>query len=93
MSLSLCARFPNSKSNSDEVIILGSEANVARAVEKIESLVQKFEQDNKEREARNFSVIVEVDPQYHAKIIGRGGQTINRIRDDTGCRVELPKVS
>lgn len=85
-------RFPSSKANSDDVKLIGTESNVARAQQHIEELVERMEREAVEREKRNFSITIEVDSKYHPKIIGRGGKAINAIRDDTGCRVDLPKV-
>ena len=32
------------------------------------------------------------DPQSHRTVIGKGGRTINRIREETGCTIQVPKA-
>lgn len=32
-----------------------------------------------------------VDPEYHPQIIGRGGEVINKIRNDHNVQISLPK--
>ena len=42
----------------------------------------------------NFTEInlrVEVNPEYHPKIIGRGGAVISKIRDDFDVQIQLPR--
>ena len=42
----------------------------------------------------NFTEInlrVEVNPEYHPKIIGRGGAVISKIRDDFDVQIQIPR--
>ena len=34
--------------------------------------------------------MVEVDPSYHPKLIGRRGEVINKIRSDFDVKIQLP---
>jgi predicted PilT family ATPase len=33
---------------------------------------------------------IDVDPQYHRHLVGRGGSTINKLRDDSGAQINMP---
>merc|ERR1711936_1463215 len=39
----------------------------------------------------SFEVKVEVNPEYHPKIIGRGGAVITKLREDFGVQIQLPR--
>lgn len=39
---------------------------------------------------KSFQVKVEVDPQYHSKIIGRRGVVVNKIRDQFDVNIQFP---
>ncbi|CAB4487493.1 unnamed protein product [Rhizophagus irregularis] len=45
-------------------------------------------------EASNFTHTghITIPQQYHRHIIGRGGATITRIRTESGCKIEVPKI-
>jgi predicted PilT family ATPase len=33
---------------------------------------------------------IKVDPKYHRHLVGRGGSTINKLRDDSGAQINMP---
>lgn len=69
------------------VILAGkdaSEETVAKARQKIESLIEKA------REPQYTGYLILPDPRLHRHIIGQGGQTINSIRKASGCDIQVP---
>ncbi|TOF73345.1 hypothetical protein CGJ15_27365, partial [Vibrio parahaemolyticus] len=44
----------------------------------------------KELNETNYQVKVSIFRQFHKFIIGKGGANINKIREETGTRIELP---
>lgn len=40
---------------------------------------------------RSFQLTVDVDPQHHPKIIGRGGAVVNKIRKDHNVIINFPE--
>jgi hypothetical protein len=69
-------------------VILGgkdaSEENIAKARERIEALVAKAS------EPRHTGYLILPDPRQHRHIIGQGGSTINSIRKQSGCDIQVP---
>lgn len=47
--------------------------------------------DREDRLARSFELKIEVDPEFHSKIIGRRGAVITKIRTDHNVQINLPK--
>lgn len=43
------------------------------------------------QEAKSFEIKVDVNPEYHPKIIGRRGAVITKLRDDFDVNIQLPK--
>ena len=41
--------------------------------------------------SRSFEVSVEVNPEYHSKIIVRSGEVIKKLREDFGVKIQLPE--
>ncbi|CAL1287291.1 unnamed protein product [Larinioides sclopetarius] len=78
-------KFPERDSANDRVItIIGHEKDAEAAKEAILKLVE-------EQLLRNFELTVEVDPQYHSKIIGRNGAVISKIRKDHNVQTKFPE--
>ncbi|XP_065187615.1 vigilin-like [Sycon ciliatum] len=76
--------FPEQGRKSDFVEVRGPKADVARAV-------QMLKKSNEDLIAENYTITVPVFKKFHKNVIGRGGAMIRKIRDETGCRIELPK--
>lgn len=53
--------------------------------------VQDLEADRKDRELRSFALKIEVNPDYHPKIIGKRGAVITKIRKDHDVQINFPK--
>lgn len=71
--------------------ITGTASNVERAKEALLERVKELEQDRKDRELRSFPLQMEVNPEYHPKIIGKKGTVITKIRKDHDVQITFPK--
>ncbi|KAJ8954741.1 hypothetical protein NQ318_011436 [Aromia moschata] len=65
----------------DVIKITGTPANVERAKEALRKRVKDLEADRRDRELRSFALKIEVNPEYHPKIIGKKGAVITKIRE------------
>lgn len=75
----------------DLIKVIGDPAAVEEAKIAIAKKVEEFELDRKDRELRSFELLLDVDPAYHIKIIGRKGAVINQIRADCDVQIRLPR--
>ncbi|KAJ3649324.1 hypothetical protein Zmor_021075 [Zophobas morio] len=75
----------------DVIKITGPPANVERAKGALLEKVQDLEADRKDRELRSFGLKIEVNPDYHPKIIGKRGAVITKIRKDHDVQITFPK--
>lgn len=75
----------------DYVAVTGSPQNVERAKVAILERVKEIEADRKDRELKSFSLTIEVNPEFHPKIIGKRGAVITKIRTDHDVQINLPK--
>ncbi|EDW01860.1 GH21672 [Drosophila grimshawi] len=83
--------LPPSDLKSDVIKVSGTPARVAEAREALEKMIEEHEADRADRELRSFVLQVEVDPEYHSKLIGRQGAVINKLRADHDVNISLPK--
>lgn len=77
----------------DVIKVIGQRECVDAAKEAIAKKMEEFEADRKDRELRSFELVIEIDPQYHSKIIGRKGAVINQIRADCDVQIRLPRTN
>lgn len=82
--------IPPQQQQSDLIKVTGPPANVKRAEDALAEKVQALELEKEDRLLKSHEVTVEVDPAYHPKLIGRGGEVINKIRKDHDVRIQLP---
>ena len=75
---------PKIELESSVITITGIKDNAERARADLEEKV-------KDLEAKSFEVKVEVNPEYHPKIIGRRGAPIAQLRTSHSVEVHLPK--
>lgn len=75
----------------DIIKITGTPANIADAKLAIAQRVEELEQDRNDRELRSFELKMEIDPEWHPKIIGRKGAVINKIRADHDVQISFPR--
>eukprot|EP00123_Amoebidium_parasiticum_P012021 comp21066_c0_seq1/m.28357 comp21066_c0_seq1/g.28357 ORF comp21066_c0_seq1/g.28357 comp21066_c0_seq1/m.28357 type:complete len:1230 (-) comp21066_c0_seq1:211-3900(-) len=84
-------KFPSASKESSHVTLIGPPQAVEEAKKFLESRLKEIEAERKDREARNHRLEVTVDGEMVPRIIGKGGQTINQIRNETGCNINIPK--
>ncbi|XP_075165976.1 satellite-binding protein 1 Dp1 [Haematobia irritans] len=83
--------LPPSEAKSDIVKVSGTPAHVAEAKEALDKMIEEHEADRADRELRSFSLHIDVDPEYHSKLIGKRGAVINKLRSDYDVNISLPK--
>lgn len=78
----------------DYVKISGPADNVEKARAAIEERVKelhiKLEDERIDNELKSYELKFEVDPEYHPKIIGKRGASINKIRAQHGVQITFP---
>jgi hypothetical protein len=76
-------------SDTDETIpwkIRGSnDTNLQKAKDFLESLISSMQDQG------NCTGYLGVPPEHHFLVIGKGGQRIGIVREETGCTVDVPK--
>ena len=65
-------------------------ANVERAKIALNEKVGELEQEEADKALKSFEVKIDVKPEYHPKLIGRGGQVIKQLRSDFDVNIQLP---
>ncbi|KAI8038482.1 hypothetical protein M5D96_008380 [Drosophila gunungcola] len=83
--------LPPSELKSDVIKVSGTPAHVAEAREALEKMIEDYEADRADRELRSYVLQVDVDTEYHSKLIGRHGAVINKLRADHDVNISLPK--
>lgn len=83
-------RVPAADQQSDIILVSGVPAHVEKAKEGLVEKMKQLELEKEERIKRSFEVTVEVNPEYHPKIIGRSGGVINKLREDYKVNIQLP---
>ena len=83
--------IPPSDQQSSTIEITGTPVNVEEAKKGMAERVKELEDEKAEREAKNFEVKIEVNPEYHPKIIGKRGAVIQQLRKDYDANIQLPK--
>lgn len=75
----------------DIIKVTGTPQSVEEAKAAIAQRVEDLEADRKDRELRSYELTMEVDPEFHPKIIGRRGAVINQIRATHNVQISFPK--
>lgn len=75
----------------DKITITGAPANVENAKQAVLERVVELEADRKDRELKLFALHIEVNPEFHPKIIGKKGSVITKIRTDHDVLINFPK--
>ncbi|GFS49777.1 vigilin [Trichonephila inaurata madagascariensis] len=83
--------IPPQNEHSDIITIKGPPENVAKTKEALKERIEQLELEKQDRLLRSFQLTVEVDPQYHPKIIGRSGAVITKIRKDHNVQINFPE--
>jgi len=83
-------QVPPADDQSDIIRITGPPANTENAMVALEEKVKQLEEDEADRQMRSHQVRVEVDPEYHPKIIGKRGAVISKIREKYDVNIQFP---
>ncbi|XP_066966353.1 vigilin [Macrobrachium rosenbergii] len=83
-------QVPPPQEESDIIKITGPPANTERAKEALKLKVAQLEEEELDRQARSFQIRMEVDPEYHPKIIGKRGAVISKIREKHDVNIQFP---
>nr|CAB52798.1 drosophila dodeca-satellite protein 1 [Drosophila melanogaster] len=83
--------LPPSELKSDVIKVCGTPARVAEAREALVKMIEDYEADRADRELRSFVLQVDVDTEFHSKLIGRHGAVINKLRADHDVIISPPK--
>ncbi|XP_017771601.1 PREDICTED: vigilin [Nicrophorus vespilloides] len=75
----------------DRIKITGTPQNTENAREAVLAKVAEIEIDRKERKLKSFALQMEVNPDFHPKIIGKRGAVITKIRADHDVQITFPK--
>lgn len=75
----------------DKITITGAPVNVENAREAVLERVVELEKDRKDRELKSFALQIEVNPEFHPKIIGKKGAVITKIRTEHDVLINFPK--
>merc|ERR1719334_99418 len=84
-------RVPPSDHKSSVIVLTGTADNVASAKVGLDERVEEIKDKLKDDELRGFELAVEVDPEFHPKIIGRKGAKIMQLRKDHSVNIQLPR--
>lgn len=82
---------PPSTLCSNTIVIVGSPKSAAAAKEALLEKRNELEVVKAEKELRSFEVKIQVDAEFHPKIIGKGGAVITNIRKNFDVNIQLPK--
>lgn len=75
--------FPDPGKKSDIVTLRGPKTDVDKAYKSLQSLAKDLVENNYQAQVRIFK-------DFHKNIIGKGGITIKKIREETDTRIDLP---
>lgn len=75
----------------DIIRITGTPLNVQDAKEALIERVKQLEEEKKDKLLKSFNLQIEVNPDYHPKIIGKGGAVITKIRKDHDVQIIFPR--
>ncbi|CAH0381314.1 unnamed protein product [Bemisia tabaci] len=81
---SVIINIPSQTENSDVVKLRGPKDDVKKCRKALADAV-------KEIERKNYCKVVTIFKDFHKNIIGKGGATIKKIREDTNTKIDLPK--
>ena len=73
------------------ILIYGVPTNVETAKVDLAEKVTELEAEKEVKIQKSFEVSVEVNREYHPKIIIRSGEVIKKLREDFGVKIQLPK--
>jgi len=84
-------KVPPSDHKTSVIVLTGTADNVASAKVGLDERVEEIKDKLKDDELRGFELTVEVEPEFHPKIIGRKGAKIMQLRKDHSVNIQLPR--
>jgi len=75
----------------DIIKISGTPACVEQAKAAVQERCKELEAERQDRILKSFELKIEVNPEYHPKIIGKKGAVISKIRSDHGVQINFAK--
>lgn len=75
----------------DYIKISGTPSCVQNAKKAILEKCEALKAERQDRALKSFELKLEVDPEYHPKIIGRKGAVISKIRSDHDVQINFPR--
>ena len=75
------------------ITITGSPDRVARASQLVYALIQDGARARAAARGGGSEIFVPVDPEHFGKIIGRGGDTIRRLQEESGVRMQVDRAN
>lgn len=82
---------PNADEKADFVTLTGAPKMVESAKRYLESKIEEYNEQAKDRELRSFELKVPIGAQYHQRIIGQRGANINKLRDEFKVNIRIPR--
>ncbi|RCN39176.1 KH domain protein [Ancylostoma caninum] len=76
---------------SEEITVTGQSQNVEEALERIREKIAEFEAQAEDRKLRSFQLVIEVPAEYHTRVIGPRGATVNALRAKHDVQISLPR--
>ncbi|VDM70698.1 unnamed protein product [Strongylus vulgaris] len=77
--------FPDVNKKSDVINIRGDKSEVDKVYKQLQTLAKELAENN-------YQETVPIFKEFHKHIIGKGGATIKKIREETQTRIDLPEV-
>jgi len=84
-------KVPSGDQESSVIVLTGTADNVASAKVGLEEQCEEIKAKLEDDKLRAFELEVEVDPEFHPKIIGRRGAKIMQLRKDHSVNIQLPR--
>ncbi|BES96901.1 Hypothetical protein domain [Nesidiocoris tenuis] len=82
---------PSADQEEDVIRIRGSPAAIEEAKKGILEEMKKIDEDKEDRKLKSFKLTLEVDSDFHPKIIGKRGVIISKIRDKYNVQINFPR--
>ncbi|KAJ1348733.1 hypothetical protein KIN20_004105 [Parelaphostrongylus tenuis] len=76
---------------SEEITVTGQAENVEKALEKIHEMISTFEAQAEDRKLRSFQLVIDVPAEYHQRVIGPRGATVNALKNKHDVQISLPR--
>jgi len=84
---------PPPENKNSIIVVTGPAAHVANAMKALESRNEDIEKENEDRKLRQFELVMNVNSEYHPKLIGRKGAVIQKLREQHNVNIQVPPSS